>query len=294
MKCKFPRFLKAIEPWLWLSPCLCLITMFVYYPFVKTIINSLFTVDYAGKIRNFVGCKNYIQLFSDHLFLTAIKNTVIFTAITVPSSIFIGGSLALLSRVRRTLSMVYEAAFSIPCAVSTSAIAMIFQLLLMPSLGLINKLIGINVHWLYDKRLSLLSLSVIQIWISSGFAFIFVLVALRNIPQDILEAAWIDGAGNLRIITTILLPLISPTVVYLFIVNTATSLMMMSLSNILTGGGPMNSTLTVIQYTYQKFISTGNATISNSASVVSFSLSLILVFIVWFCYHLNQKDSLHG
>lgn len=272
--------IKKIEHWLWLAPCLLLMAVFVYIPFIKTVHHSFYIVDLRSNPLHFVGFENYEHLFRDETFLCAIRNTLKFTAVTVPSSLVIGTVLALMSRVRTSTSFLYETLFSIPCAVSASVIALIFQLLYMPTLGLINKVIGQEIRWLYDTKYALGALAVIQIWSSSGFVYVFALTALRNVPSNIIDSARLDGAGGIRIAAVILLPLISPTLLYLLFVNCVTSLMMMSYSNILTGGGPQYSTLTLVQYIYMKYISTGNATMINAASVVSFIISFIVITIL--------------
>ena len=271
---------NKVEHWIWLTPCLLLLTIFVYVPFLKTFYNSFFLVDYRSIPRQFVGLDNFKHLFADPIFLRAIRNSLFYMLITVPAALLLGTTFAMLTRVRTVTSVLYETIFSIPCAISSSVIALIFQLLYMPTLGLINKLIGEEIRWLYDQRFALYALAVIQVWSSSGFVFVFALTALRNIPACIIESARLDGASKLCLCTKILLPLISPTLLYLLFVNCVTSLMMMSYSNILTGGGPQYSTMTLVQYIYTKYISTGNSTLINSASVVSFLISAGVISIV--------------
>lgn len=261
-------------------PCLLLLFFFVYLPFLKTCYNSFFLVDYRSIPQQFVGFDNFKHLFADPVFLKTICNSLIYTLITVPIALFLGTTFAMLTRVRTTTSVFYETIFSIPCAISSSVIALIFQLLYMPTLGLINKLIGLEIRWLYDQRYALYALAAIQVWSSSGFVFVFSLTALRNVPVEIVESARLDGANGLCLCTKILLPLISPTTLYLLFVNSVTSLMMMSYSNILTGGGPQYSTMTLVQYIYTKYISTGNSTLINAASVISFLISFGVIGIV--------------
>jgi len=219
---------------------------------MRTLISSFFIVNVKAQIANFVGLENYHILFSDYTFLRAITNTLVFALITVPTSVIIGFVLAVLARGRRSLSSIYETAFSFPIAISSSVIAMIFQLLYMPSLGILNKMFGCDIHWLSDEQYSLLALAIIQIWMFVGYNFIFSLTAMRSISKEITESASLDGASIWSLIMRFFIPLTLPTQIYLLFMNFSISLMMMSLTNILTSGGPHYSTLTVVQYMYSK------------------------------------------
>ena len=166
---------KKTEPYLYLIPALALLLMFTYYPFFKNVYLSLFVVDKYRVIKEFCGLENYLKVFNDEKFIKAIINTLIYVAATVPVSMAIGFGLALLARKKKRFSIVYEALFALPMAVSASVVAMIFQLAYNPSLGIINQMTGLNINWLTDSKTALLSLIIIQIWANIGYNFIFFL-----------------------------------------------------------------------------------------------------------------------
>lgn len=264
------------EPYLWLLPAIILFTVFTFYPFLETIYKSFFIIDTRGNIKEFVGLENYQKILSDESFCTAVKNTLIFVLLTVPTSKVLGFILAMLANKRRKLSAFYETAFTLPMAVASSVIAMIFQLLYVPTLGLLNTALGTNIQWLKDPHIALISIAVVQIWLSTGYAFIFLLAAVRNVPEDIVESADLEGASILQKIRKIYLPLTAPTIFYLVCSDIAFMMMMMGLVNIMTKGGPNNATMTIIYYVYRQFAGSGNYTMANPAAVIAFAMTFVI------------------
>ena len=197
-KKKDKKFLKTMEPYLWLLPAFILFGAFTFYPFIETIFKSFFIVDSFGDVNRFVGLENYMYILSDEKFVQAIFNTVWFVLLTVPISKVLGFLLALLANKKRKTSIFYETSFAIPMAMASSVTAMIFQLLYVPSLGFINGFFGIDVQWLTDPKVALIAIAIIQIWLSTGYAFIFMLSAVRSVPDDLIESADLEGATPFR------------------------------------------------------------------------------------------------
>lgn len=273
------RRLNKVQPYMWLLPSLALFSIFTFYPFILTIFKSFFVVDKLGEVRVFAGLDNYAHILTDPDFLRAILNTLWFALLTVPASKVIGLLLAMLAVKKRKLSVFYETSFAIPMTIASSTAAMIFQLLYVPTFGFINGVFGLDTRWLTDPHVAMYALAIIQIWLSSGYAFIFLLAALRGIPSDILEAARVDGAVGFRRVTKIILPMISPTMFYLVIMDIPFSLMMVSLNNILTRGGPDDSTMTIMLYIYNQISIVGNNTYANAAEIITFGLTLVFILL---------------
>jgi len=226
-----------------------------------------------GTLKRFVGFENYLYILKDETFVKAVINTLVYVILTVPVSKILGMLLALLANKRRKTSFLYETSFALPMAMAVSVTAMIFQLLFVPSLGFINGVFGLDIQWLNDPKFALLSIAIVQIWLSTGYAFIFLLSAVRGISQDIIESASLEGATPLQMLLKIYLPLTSPTMFYLIITDISFSVMMMSLSNVLTNGGPQNSTITMMQYIYKQISGTANYTNANPAAIVAFLIA---------------------
>lgn len=266
--------LKKAKPYLWLLPSFILFAVFTFYPFLKTIFRSFFIVNRFGQPSAFVGFENYQMILTDPDFLLAIKNTLLYTLLTVPISKVLGTILAFLANNRRKTSVFYETAFAMPMAMASSVIAMIFQLLYVVPLGILYGRFHIHIHWLTDGRYALLAVAIVQIWLSTGYAFVYMLSTVRSVPAELLESARMDGAGKLRQIFSIYIPLTSPTMFYLIVTDLAFSMMSMSIANVLTGGGPNQATMTIILYIYQQFSKNGNYTTANPASVIAFLITM--------------------
>ncbi|MGL4798592.1 MAG: carbohydrate ABC transporter permease [Cellulosilyticaceae bacterium] len=278
-KAKEKTVFRKIEPLLYLGPALALLTVFVYYPFIKNTVLSFFTVDKYRNIKEFAGFTNYIRLFEDEKFIDAIGNTLLYVITTVPISIIIGFLLALLARKKHKASTCYEAMFALTMATSASVVAMIFQLAFNPSMGVINKALGLSVNWLTDPKTAILSLILIQIWHNIGFNFIFMFSAIRGVSDEVIESAKIDGATGFALVSKIIIPLVSPTMLFLLIKDIAYAMTTSSFTLILTGGGPSGSTETMVSYIYGKAITGTNYNAAFAATTVCFVLSAIMIII---------------
>ena len=269
--------MKKVEPYLYLLPAFIFFILFVYYPFLKNEILSFFTLDKFRTIKGFAGLGNYVKVLTDETFIQSIINTLIYVFVAGPVSMVIGYFLALLCRKRRRCSSAYEAMFAMSMATSASVMAMIFQLMYNPSMGIINKLLGIQVNWLNNPDLALLSIMMIQIWSNIGYNFIFILSGLRGISDDIMESANVDGVKGLQLQTKIILPLISPTILFLCVKDIAYAMTTASFTLILTQGGPGGATETMISYIYKKGITGTNYNVAFAATTICFLLSAVMM-----------------
>lgn len=273
------KLFRKVEPFLYLLPAMSMLLLFTYYPFVKNTVLSFFTLDKFRNIKGFAGFANYIRVLGDAKFIQAIGNTFVYVLTTVPISIVIGFALALLARKGRKTSVAYEAMYAMPMAVSASVIAMIFQLAFNPSLGIVNKLFGLNIRWLTDQSTALLTLIIIQIWANIGYNFIFLFSAVRGLSDEVLESAKIDGATGARLLFRVIIPLVSPTLLFLFVKDVAYAMTTASFTLILTRGGPNGATETMMSYIYGKAITGTNYNAAFAATMVSFVLSCIMLVI---------------
>lgn len=270
---------KGLEPLLYLLPAGLLLFLFSYFPFIKGFIGSFFIVDSQGTFKSFVGLENYIRLLSDEKFLKAILNTLTFVIVSVPLSILIGLFFAVLVNEKRKGSGIYIAIFAIPMAMSTAVIAMIFQLGLNPTLGIINAIFNTDINWLTNQATALPALIFIQTWLNIGFSFLFLLAAVRNIPGEIIESAQIDGITGIQKIRKIIIPLVSPTLFFLLISTMALVIMTSALTLILTEGGPNGATETIVSYIYKYGIQNMDYNRGNAATIIGFLIALVFVLL---------------
>ncbi len=270
-------FISCVEPYLYLFPAFFFLILFVYYPFIKNLILSLFRVNQFRVLRSFTGLENYLRVLKDPSFLQAVMNTFIYVLITVPVSIAIAFLLASLCRKRRRFSVVYEVLFALALATSDSVMAMIFQIIYNPSFGSLNRILGVHIDWLGDPRFALLSLMIIQIWHNIGYNFLFMLAAQRGISQSVLESAKLDGVPPIKMQAKIILPIISPMLFFLLIKDIAYGMTVANYTLILTGGGPNGKTETIITYIYNKAIASTNYNYAFAAAILGFIISGLFI-----------------
>lgn len=280
---------KRMEPVFYLLPALLFFIVFTYYPFVKTIYSSFFLCNSMGEVREFIGAENYVRIFHDPLFLAAVKNTFIYVIVSVPTAILIALALALLANRRTRTSSIYETMFALTMAMSTSVVAMIFQLMYNPSIGILNEVLHTKLRWLTDPDLALFSIAFISIWMNIGFNFLFLLAAIRSVPGELLECAELEGATGLKKTTHVILPIISPTMFFLVCNAMARSMMMSGLVIILTDGGRKGTASTMISYMYSQAVLAQNYNNGYAAAVVAFVITFALLLVSF----MNEKRTVN-
>lgn len=279
------KLTRTMKPYLFILPIFTLATIFSYYPFVNTFIMSLSKVNNRAQIIAFNGFTNYINLFSRSAFQNALGVTFRFTAMYLPLAVLIPLGLALLARKRKPGSNAYQTMFAMPMAMSMAACSMVFKEIFKRKSGVLNYILtqmGVytnmtNINWLNDKTWTLPALTLIQIWIHLGFNFMLLLAALRNVPQELLESAELEGAGYWRRVFHIMIPTISPTIFFVVCTQMISGLMMNGPVMLLTRGDPQNSTVTLIYYIYNSGFNNSNYSLGATASIVAFVITFIFL-----------------
>ena len=186
---------SAWKPYLFLLPMLVFAAGFVYYPFIKTVIQSVSVVNFRGEITGFAGFDNYAYLFSRREFGIAVSNTLRLTLINVPITLVITLLLAWLSSRPHPFHSVYETMLALPMVVSMAAITLVYKVLLNPSVGFLNYALGLNIGWYEDRHTAMSGILMLTVWMGIGFNYLLFLSAFRSVPQDMLGSAQLDGAG---------------------------------------------------------------------------------------------------
>jgi len=262
-----------MRPYLFLLPILVFAVGFVYYPFFKTFVYSFSIVNAKGQVTGFTGLDNFRSLFSRSIFKTALLNSLRLTALNVPLTLVITLGLSLLANKKRRLSSVYETMFTLPMAISMSMAAMIFKVLLNPTVGYINHALGIHVGWYTDQKVALYGILQLTVWMGIAFDFLLFLSAVRGMPDQLIEAATIDGAGPLTRLLKIRLPLLTPTIFYVVCTNMVLAMMTSGPVMIITQGGPARSTTTLIYLMFTSGYGSSNYSLASCVSIVSFVLT---------------------
>lgn len=274
---KKKKIFKYAEPYLYLLPGLIVIIAFIYSPFVKTIVGSTFKVDMFGQLKEFCGFDNYIKLFTNESFYQSLGQTFLHTVIFVPVSILIGFVLALIADKKSRFHRVYEVLFCLSMTVSISIACQIFRMMYNPSYGMIKKIFGISVEWLTDSQFAMLAITIITIWVNVGFNYIYLSAAIKNVPDDVMESAEIDGANYFIKVRKFILPLISPSMFYLIVTSIITGLTMITPVLILTKGGPSKATETLLYSMYTYAYTNSNYGAAYAYGMVVFVLVAVIV-----------------
>lgn len=250
-KVKTKKRENKVIPYLFLLPAMFFFFSFSFFPFFKTIYTSFFITDAAGMLKAFVGVKNYIDTFARTDFLEIVWNTFRFIPILVIPSIVVALTLATLAEKKiRGFSPVFETMFTMPMAVASATVAIIWGFIFDPLIGSLNYILGKDISWLTDPSISLYSIGIVTVWLGFGMNFIFLLTAIRGVPQDIKESAMIDGANWWHKFRKITLPMISPTLFFVIFFNVMASFQSFGQIKLLTAGGPGISTTTLIYDIY--------------------------------------------
>jgi ABC-type sugar transport system permease subunit len=255
-KKKAGKLSKAkLLPYLMVSPYLLFVLVFVVFP----VLFCLFLTFHKWNIiapMQFAGMDNYSRLFQDRLFWKAIGNTLKFLLLHIPLQLIVSLSLAwLLNHKIRAVSF-FRASFFMPVIVSGVVVTILWQQLLGYDTGLINKLllsIGLNkVGWLVDPDMAIYSIAVMATWKNVGLYVILFLVGLQTVPPQYYEASELDGASRWQQFYHITLPMINPTIFMVVILSTIGGFSLFIEPYIMTGGGPLNTTLSAVLYIYKQ------------------------------------------
>lgn len=269
--------------YLFLSPSLVLFGVFLLYPLIKSIYLSLFLTNPRGQIAAYVGLDNFIQLFSSPTFWNSLTITFKFVVLTVPGGLLLGLLMAALAHSKLKGMRIFQFIFSLPLALSVSTSAVIWMMLFHPTMGMFNYFLDLAglpaVQWLTDAKWALLSISIMTIWMNSGFNFIVLLSGLQGISEDMYDSAKVDGAGPIRTYIQIILPLLSPTIFFLGIVSVIGSFQAFGQMHILTKGGPAGSTEVFVYSIYKEAFVNYQFGTGSAMALVLFLLILALTLI---------------
>ena len=265
---------RRLKPYLFILPILLFAVGFVYYPFFRTFLYSFSAVNVMGEITSFAGFDNYRYLFSRREFGAAISNTLRLTAMNVPLTMLITLLLGRLLKEKRFLCGLFETMIAATMAVSMGSAALTFRVMLNPTVGWINSVLGIGVRWYEDRNTALYGILLLTVWMGIGFNFLLFLAAFRNVDRDVTDQARLDGAGTARVFFSVELLLVSPTLLYALCTNTILALMTSGPIMILTKGGPSRSTTTLIYLMYTTGYGSGNYAMAACVAAVTFLLTL--------------------
>ncbi|XID91502.1 carbohydrate ABC transporter permease [Paenibacillaceae bacterium WGS1546] len=267
-------------PLLFLVPAMLLYAVFFVYPFLFTFLLSFQQWDMINPDRAFAGLSNYTELLHDEVFWTSMRNTFLYLLMTMPVSIGLGLGLALLMESLSRGRAAYRFLFYLPVVSPIAVVAIVWSLMYDQQRGVVNRLLAFfdidGPNWLSDASVSLWSVAIVGIWKIFGYEMLLYVAGLKSIDKGLYEAASIDGAGRLRRLVHITLPLLSPITLFIVIMGVISSFQNFTLIKIMTGGGPNNSSNVLVHQLYQEafqFFSIGKAA---AISVILFAIVLLI------------------
>lgn len=267
-----------------LAPALSAIFIFFFIPVIAAFIISftdfdIYTLGNFSTLR-FIGFENYIKLFNDDLFWTALGNTFYFVVVAGPLSIAVSLTAALMlnSKLVKFKSL-FRLAYFLPVVTTLVAVAIVWRFIYHPNFGILNfflSLIGISpIDWLGDPDWAMPSIILLAVWKNFGYNMIIFIAGLQNIPEELYEAADIEGANAFQKFKHITLPMLAPTTIFVSIITMIGYFQLFAEPYVMTQGGPLNRTLSIVQYMYQEGFRWWNMGYSASIAFVLF----IIIFI---------------
>ena len=282
--------------WAFAAPFVILFGVFLAFPILASFVLSFTSFglkDLANPVgTTVVGLKNYLDLFSDSTFWTALLNTVYFVVVGVPLTLVFGLLIAtaLNGGVTR-FRTAFRVGYYLPVITSIVAIAVVWRFLLNPDSGLINMLLGgLGIKgpaWLADPVFAMPSIIAMAVWRNLGFAMVVFLAGLQTIPASLYESASIDGAGRWQAFRYVTIPMLRPTILFMTVITTIGYLQLFEEPFVMTLGGPLDSTLSITMYMYQQGFTFFH---QGYASAIAYVLFVIVALIAFLQFKFLRSD----
>ena len=247
---------ETVTSYLFLLPFLVFFVLFVVYPMFMCVYTSFFDAT-MGKEDVFIGFQNYRTLFQDEVFWIALRNTMVIVLVSVPvTCAFSLWVASVISKMPVAATSLFRCIFYLPVVTGSVAVTMVWKWMYNYSQGIFNYigtetgLLEKNINWLGDPKYALGCIILILLTTSVGQPIVLYVSALDNVDKSLVEAAEVDGATPMQAFWRIKWPQMMPTTLYLLVITTINSFQCFALIQLLTSGGPRNSTMTIMFYIY--------------------------------------------
>ena len=276
------RAYSRATSWTLLSPWVIAFGLFGLYPFAFSLAASF--TDYSP-IRatgtRFVGFSNYARALTDPSFWAALGNTALFVFGTIPFTTLLALGLALAVQPAFRGRTLFRVGFFLPSVVSVVVLSLLFKGLYAPNgtLNAVLRLLGLPTpSWLLDPNTALPAIMAMDVWSASGYYMVIFLAGLEAIPRELYDAARLEGASWWSCLTHITLPLLRPTLAFVLVVNTVRSLQIFAEVFVMTRGGPLHRTTTVVFYLYEEAFYRFNLGYASAVAYLLFGVTLLLAW----------------
>lgn len=266
--------------WLYCTPFLLAFFLFLIWPTIYGLWMSFTGISLAGTNDHFVGLENWVEAFGDPEVWSSLGNTIVFTVMSTIPLVLVALVFAWLVNLGLPGQWFWRLAFFMPYLLASTVISQFWAWMLNPQLGLVNTVLGWfgiePVAWLQDPSTAMISVVVATVWWTVGFNFLLYLTALQNIPDQLYEAASLDGAGTWRKFRSITLPQLAPTTVLVLVLQLLASLKVFDQIFMMTGGGPAGATRPILQYVYEAGFTGYRLGYASAVSYIFFFLIIII------------------
>ncbi|HYL51687.1 MAG TPA: sugar ABC transporter permease [Acidimicrobiia bacterium] len=263
-------------------PSLLIFGTFIFYPFIKNFWLALYrTPPFPGLPRRWVGISQYRDVLTSQVFTNSFKVTLEFVVLTVPIGIVLGLGLAVLAHQRLRGMGIFRVIFSSTVVTSVAVASLISLTLLNPQIGLMNYWLGRtgSLSPLDDPKWALVAVAGVTIWQNLGLSFIIMSAGLQAVPDELLEAARIDGAGAWSRFRNVTLPMLSPTLFFAAVVGSILAFHSFGQIDLLTEGGPQNHTNVLVYSIYQTVFKENNNGKAAVLAIALFAMTLVLTLV---------------
>ena len=287
---------ESVTAYLFMLPALVFFCGFVLAPMGMGLYTSFFNYTMKNPVsaETFIGLQNYVDLFKDPKFIRAMLNTFILVVVTVPAvtlfSLWVGSTIY---EMKGGIRSAFRCIFYLPVVTGTVAVVVVWRWIFDGYFGILNYLLdalGIiekNIMWLGDKRSAIWCIIIIMFTTYVGQPIVLYVAALGNVDNSLIEAAKVDGATDMQVFWKIKWPQIMPTTLYIVVITTINTFQCFSLIQLLTSGGPQNSTNTVMYYLYQNAFSLYKYGYANAMGVI---LAIVIAILSAIQFAVMSKD----
>ena len=293
---KDDRFgLHKLAPLPFLLPALVIYAVFALYPMVGALELSFYNWDGVSVERNFVGLQNYVQIFTqDPVFWTAVRNSIVWVVMSLLVPTLVGLLLALALNQKLFARTTFRAIFYLPAIIASIAVATMWSWMYNPILGVVNaslKSLGMSAairDWLGDPKIALFSIFVAYIWQSSGVSMVLFLAGLQSVPEELKEAARVDGANRWQVFWSVIRPCLRETFIVVTVLTVINSLKVFDLIVGMTSGGPAQSTQVLALWSYTQ--SFGLHDFGNGMAIAMVLLAITLIIVIPYLIWSSRED----
>lgn len=254
--------------------------IFIVIPVIFSFSLSFVDWDLLSPMK-FVGLPNFKDVLTDSTFVQVLINTFVFAIASSVFAVIIPLVLACILNTKIRGSNFYKTAYFLPFITPMIVIAIVWQWVFDPNIGLLNQILHTHIKWLYDVRFAMPALIAVSVWKLIGYNMIIFLSGLSTINQEVLEAAKIDGANSWQMFKNVTVPLLSPTIFFVIVITSISSFQVFDLIYVMTQGGPDNSTMVLVYSIYKyafEYFDVGKA---SAIAYILFAIIFVLVLCQW-------------